>query len=324
VRRFFPLILIVIFISMNGCAFFNLSLVTPTQPLQEKVLEGEGTAKILLVNISGTISEQEKSKNLSLGEEASMVSVIKEELLKAEKDKDVKGVIFKIDSPGGTVTAADLIHYEIMQFKKRSGVKVASCIMGLGTSGGYYVAAATDEITALPTAITGSIGVIAMKFDVKNFLNRFGIYNETFKSGDKKDLLSPLRPSTPEETEIMQGVIMQLYGRFVDVVTEGRKNFLTRDQVKKLADGRIYTADQALQNKLIDKVGYLGDAISSMKSSLKLNQARIVMYIRPGTYKGSIYAGLPGPVSPVVNLININGEGLQMMPSVRFMYIWNP
>lgn len=323
-RRFFPIILIVIFISVNGCAYFNVPLVTPTQPLQEKVLEGEGTAKILLVNISGTISEQEKSKKMGLEEEASMVSIIKEELLKAEKDKDVKGVIIKIDSPGGTVTASDLIYYEIMQFKKRSGIKVASCIMGLGTSGGYYVAAATDEITAFPTAITGSIGVIAMKFDVKQFLNRFGIYNETFKSGDKKDILSPFRPSTPEETEIMQSVIMQLYGRFVDVVAEGRKNFLTKDQVKKLADGRIYTADQALQNKLIDKVGYLGDAISSMKSSLKLDQAKVVMYIRPGTYKGSIYSGLPESISPVVNLININAEGLQMMPSVRFMYMWNP
>jgi len=324
VRRFFPIILILIFVSVNGCAYFNVPLVTPTQPLQEKILEGEGTAKILLINVSGTISEQEKSKKLGLEEENSMVSVIKEELLKAERDKDVKGVIIKIDSPGGTVTASDLIYYEIMQFKKRSGIRVASCIMGLGTSGGYYVASATDEITAFPTAITGSIGVIAMKFDVKQFLNRFGIYNETFKSGDKKDILSPYRPSTPEETEIMQSVIMQLYGRFVDVVSEGRKNVLTRDQVKKLADGRIYTADQAFQNKLIDKVGYLADSINSMKSALKLDQAKVITYIRPGTYKGSIYSGLPESISPVVNLININAEGLQMMPSVRFMYVWNP
>ena len=242
-----------------------MPLVTPTQPLQEKVLEGEGTAKFLLVNVSGTHSEQEKSKKMGLEEEASMVSIIKEELLKAEKDKDVKGVIIKIDSPGHRHRfRPDLLRGHAVQ--KRSGIKVASCIMGLGTSGGYYVAAAADEMTAFPTAITGSIGVIAMKFDVKNFLNRFGIYNETFKSGDKKDILSPFRPSTPEETQIMQSVIMQLYGRFVDVVAEGRKNFLTREQVKTLADGRIYTADQALQSKLIDKVGYLGDVISSMKS----------------------------------------------------------
>ena len=196
--------------------------------------------------------------------------------------------------------------------------------MGLGTSGGYYVASATDEITALPTAITGSIGVIAMKFDVKNFLNRFGVYSETFKSGEKKDLLSPFRPSTPEETEIVQGVIMELYGRFVDVVAEGRKGILTREEIKKLGDGRIYTAGQAFQNRLIDRVGYLEDTIASMKGALKLEQAKVIIYIRPGTYKGSIYSGLPSSTSPVVNLININGEGLQMSPSVRFMYLWNP
>lgn len=323
-KRFFPLILIIVVISVNGCAYFNVPIVTPTQPLQEKVLEGEGTAKILVINVSGTITEQERSKKMGLEDDPSIVSIVKEELLKAEKDKDIKGVIVKIDSPGGTVTASDLIYYEIMQFKKRTGIRVASCIMGLGTSGGYYVAAATDEITAFPTAITGSIGVIAMKFDVKNFLNRFGIQNETFKSGDKKDLLSPFRPSTPEETEIMQSVIMQLYDRFVDVVSTGRKDLLTRDEVKRVADGRIYTADQALKLKLIDNIGYLGDSITSMKKALKLDQAKVVMYIRPGTYKGSIYSGLPASISPVVNLININGEGLQMMPSVRFMYIWNP
>ena len=323
-RKTLPLILIIFFISLNGCAFFNLQLATPTQPLEEKVLEGEGTAKLLVIDVSGTITEQEKSKKIFLEEESSMVSVIKEELLKAEKDKAVKGVIIKIDSPGGTVTASDLIYYEIMQFKKRTGARVAACIMGLGTSGGYYVASAADEITALPTAITGSIGVIAMKFDVKNLLNRFGVYNETFKSGEKKDILSPFRPSTPEETEIVQGVIMQLHGRFVDVVAEGRKGRLSRDEIMKLADGRIYTAEQALQNKLIDRVGYLGDTIASMKSALKLDQAKVIMYIRPGTYKGSIYSGLPSSASPVVNLININGEGLQMSPGMKFMYLWDP
>jgi protease-4 len=311
-------------ISLSGCAFFTVPLATPTLPLEEMVLEGDGPAKILLVNVSGTISEQARSRKMGLEEEASMVSVVKEELLKAQRDREIKGVIVKIDSPGGTVTASDLIYYEIMQYKKRTGVRVAACIMGQGTSGGYYVASAADDISALPTAITGSIGVIAMKFDVKNFLNRFGVYSETFKSGDKKDILTPFRPSTPEETEIIQGVIMQLYGRFVDVVSEGRKNVLTRDQVVKLADGRIYTADQALKNKLIDRVGYLSDAIDSMKGALKVDRARVVTYIRPGTYKGSFYSGMPESVSPVINLININADSLQLMPSVHFMYMWNP
>ena len=317
------LLIMVVLISVSGCAV-NVPLVTPTLPLQEKILEGQGPSKILLVNITGTISEEEKSKKMGLEEEVSMVALIKEELTKAEKDKEVKGVILKIDSPGGTVTASNIIYYEISQFKKKTGIRVQACIMGLGTSGGYYVASAADEISAYPTAITGSIGVIAMKFDVKQLLNKFGVYNETFKSGDKKDILSPFRPSTPEETEIMQTVINQLYKRFLYVVDMGRKGILTPEQVKKLADGRIYTAEQALEAKLIDKVGYLDDSINSMKSALSLKDPKIVMYMRPGTYKGSIYSGYPTSVSPVINLISVNGEGLSMMPNLRFMYIWNP
>ena len=317
------LLIMVVLISVSGCTI-NVPLVMPTQPLEERILEGQGPSKILLVNITGMISEEEKSKKMGLEEEVSMVSLIKEELIKAERDKDVKGVILRIDSPGGTVTASDLIYYEICQFKKRTGIRVQACIMGLGTSGGYYVSSAADEISAYPTAITGSIGVIAMKFDVKQLLNKFGVYNETFKSGDKKDILSPFRPSTPEETEIMQTVINQLYKRFLEVVNMGRRGILTPEQVKKLADGRIYTAEQALEAKLIDKVGYMDDSINSMKSALSLKDPKIIMYARPGTYKGSIYSGYPPSMSPVINLISVNGEGLSMIPNLRFMYIWNP
>ncbi len=120
-RRFLPLILIVVFISVNGCAYFNVPIVTPAQPLQEKVLEGEGTAKILLVNISGTISEQEKSKKMGLEEEASMVSIIKEELLKAEKDKDIKGVIFN-RAPISNYSLAEMTNPKVIH--DLSGVQI--------------------------------------------------------------------------------------------------------------------------------------------------------------------------------------------------------
>ncbi|MFB3926817.1 MAG: signal peptide peptidase SppA [Syntrophales bacterium] len=316
-----------IFIFLGGCAYVQVPLFTPVQPLQEKVLEGEGASKILLVEVAGVISEQEKQKKMGLTEEVSLVAQIKEELQKAEKDKLVAGVLLKIDSPGGTVTASDMIYHELMAFKKKTGKRVFACITGLGTSGGYYIASAADEIMAHPTALTGSIGVIAMKMNVHGLLEKVGVKNETFKSGSMKDLLSPFRPSSPQEVEVMQTIINQLYKRFIDVIVTGRNGALKREAVEKLADGRIYTAEQAFNNKLIDHIGYMDDAISRLKKSLKLSQARIIVYVRPGHYKGSIYSSYPASTSswPLnFSLIQIGSDGVSPLPEVKFMYLWNP
>src|SRR6185369_15611893 len=140
---------------ISGCAFVNVPLMQAPMPLEEQLHEGDGARKILQIDISGTISEQEKSGGL-LGRSApSMVSLIRESLRKAEKDDRIAGLILRINSPGGTVTASDIIHHEIAEFRKRKNVPVLACIMSAGTSGGYYVAAAADEIIAHPTAVTG-------------------------------------------------------------------------------------------------------------------------------------------------------------------------
>jgi len=309
---------------LSGCAFVNVPLYTPAQPLREKVIEGEGRTKILLIDISGFISEAEKSRGSMLAEEVPLLSRVKEELQKAEQDKAVSGLIIKINSPGGTVTASDTLYHELLAFKKRTGIRVTACIMGLGTSGAYYIASAADEIIAVPTAVTGSIGVIAMRFDVRDLMTKIGVGTETVKSGDKKDIWSPFRPSTPEETKIMQHIIDQLFNRFIDAVASGRKNVLSREEVLKLADGRIYTADQALGTKLIDRVGYLDDAVATTKNFLKVSEASVIVYHRPGAYRGTIYGGTPVPGPQVINLININGDSLSLLPEVKFLYLWQP
>jgi len=308
----------------TGCAFIKVPLITPMQPLQEQVLEGEGQVKILLLDISGTISEKRESKGLGLSRKYSLVAQIKEELQKAQGDRAIVGVIVKINSPGGTVTATDTIYHELMQFKKRTGVRTIACMTGLATSGGYYIASAADEIMAHPTAITGGIGVIAMKLNVDKFLSKIGIEEETIKSGDKKDIWSPLRPSTPEEKEIIQTIINTLHKRFVNVALAGRKSLLRREEIEKLADGRIFTADQALEVKLIDRVGYLDDAVEEMKESLGIAEAKLITYYRPGGYKATIYSGSPVAPHREINLIAINGDGLAPLSGVQFMYLWRP
>jgi protease-4 len=309
---------------VTGCAIVTIPLFPSEKGLQEQVLEGEGTAKILLVDISAVISEKEKSRGLGLVTEDSLVARIKEELQKAEKDEYVKGMVVKINSPGGTVTATDTIYHELMEFKRRTGTRIFACVTGLAVSGGYYVASAADEIIAHPTSVTGNIGVIALKFNVDQLLSKVGIQEETVKSADKKDIWSPFRPSTPEEKEIIQSVIDTFHDRFVGVVHAGRKALLSKEEVDKLADGRIFTAEQALAAKLVDKIGYLDDAVKELKGSLNLTQAKVITYLRPGSYKGTIYSGLPQRSDTDINLIAVNGDFLSLIPEVQFMYLWRP
>jgi len=312
-------VLVLLVSALGGCAFVNVPLMPPPMPLEEQVLEGDGTRKILLMDISGTISEQEKSGGLLGRDTPSMVSLVRESLRKAETDDRIAGLILRINSPGGTVTASDIIHHEIVGFKKRTGIPVLACIMGIGASGGYYVAAAADEITAHPTAVTGSIGVILVKFNVEGLMGKIGVEEQTVKSGDKKDIMSPFRKATPEEVRLGQEIIDQFHGRFLDIIMARPGNRLSRDDLRKLADGRIYTAAQALDGKLVDRIGYLDDVIAAIRQKSGDDRARVVSYYRPGTYKGSIYADA-GEKGGVLEMFG----GLDTVSAGGFMYLWRP
>ncbi|HEX8960168.1 MAG TPA: signal peptide peptidase SppA [Geobacteraceae bacterium] len=306
---------------LGGCSV-NVPLLSPPKPLEEKVVEGEGTKKILLLDVTGTISEREKSGGMLSRGSSSMVDLTREALKKAEEDDDLAGVIVRINSPGGTVTASDIIRHDLLAFKERKKVPVVACIVSIGCSGAYYIATAADRIVAHPTAITGSIGVLLLKFNVEGLLEKVGVKEQTVKSGDKKDILSPFRAATPEEQRLVQAIIDQLYERFLDVVAARPHNTLSREELRPLADGRIYTAPQALAAKLIDKTEYLDDAIADMKKELGVEKARVVIYYRPGSYKGSIYAETPGESSSFAGLAGIAGGDL--LPESQFMYLWEP
>jgi protease-4 len=321
-KKFLPLILLIMFI--GGCAFVNVSLIPPRSPLQEVVVEGKGTPKILLLDVSGFISVRERSSGLGMQKEPSMVDQLKEALQKAEEDSDIAGVIVKINSPGGTVSATDIIYHELTRFREKKGIPVYACIMGIGASGGYYIASAADRIVIHPTAVTGSIGVIAMKFNVEGLLRKVGVEEETYKSGDKKDILSPFRPTTPEERKILQTIIDALHERFVSAVYAQRKGVMNRKDLELLADGRIFTADQAFKAKLTDGIGYLNDVIASMKEALEIKDARIISYYRAGEFKGTIYSGYPDNPSPFLNFVGLNTNGFTPFSGVEFLYLWYP
>lgn len=307
---------------VSGCVHVDVPLLQPPSELRERTIEGEGRAKLLLMDITGFISEKGRSGGLK--ERPSMVAEVKEALQKAEKDEDVAGVILRINSPGGTVAASDLISHELLAFKARKKIPVYACITGIGASGGYYIAAAADEISAHPTAITGSIGVLVMRFNVEGLMTKIGVREKTVKSGAMKDFLSPFRPATPEEEKVIQNIITSLYQRFIAVVLARPGTPLSRAELEKLADGRIFTAEEAAAARLIDRVEYLDETIDAMKKKLNLKEAKVVAYYRPGSYRGTIYSGAPAETPQVFNLININADGLELMSNTEFLYLWEP
>jgi len=323
----YALLLVISLLLFSGCTGLNVSLLPPLKPLEEQVLEGKGRSKILLLDLDGAISFEEETDELELTRMPSKVAFFREALRKAEEDSDIVGMIVRINSPGGTVTASDTIYHEIMGFRQKTKIPVNAYIMELGTSGGYYVASASDRIIASPTAITGSIGVIAMRFNMEGLFSKIGVSEETYKSGPKKDFWSPFRPSTAEEQKMLQDMIDKLYARFVGVVYANRQKVLTEQEVKTLADGRILTAGEAFETRLIDQVCYLDEAIDSMKKALNMEQARVITYLRPKTFKSNIYSQNPemplrGP--QVINLISIRGEELSLFKGMQFMYLWKP
>jgi protease-4 len=318
------LLLILLLPVLPACTLMNVSFIPETKPLEEKLLEGKGKPKILLVDLDGTISFKDEAGYMGLKTKPSKVAFFREAFRKAETDPDIGGVIVRINSPGGTVAASDAIYHEITNFRQKKKVPVYAYITELGASGGYYVASASDRIIASPAAITGSIGVIAMKINIEGLLSKIGVSDETYKSGPKKDFWSPFHPSTPEEKKMLQDIIDRLYSRFVEVVYASRKKLLTEKEVRTLADGRVVAAGEALESGLIDQVAYLDETIAEMEKALNIGQARVVTYARPGTFKSNIYSEMPAPGPQVINLISISGDALSLFPGVQFMYLWNP
>ncbi len=325
IRKFLTCHILLSIILLQGCISVNVSLIPSPAPLKEHVIEGEGKPKILLIDISGFISQKGRGGSLlDLEKKPSTVVHVREALKEAGKDNDIAGVIFKINSPGGTVSASDIIYHELLAFKEKNKIPVYACITGTGTSGAYYIAAAADTIISHPTAITGSIGVIALKFNIESLMNKIGVDNETIMSGDKKDILSPFRPITPEERELMQGIIDHLYGRFVDSIFSQRKDMLTKEEIIKLGDGRLYTADQALELKLIDHIEYLDDSINRMKQELNIKDASVITYNHSGNYNGTIYSSYYPDNTSILGLLGGTPKGFSPLSGVEFLYLWRP
>lgn len=316
--RVFRFLALALFLS--ACSVISIDFTPRIQPLREQAVEGTGAGKVLLMDLSGVISEEPL---FALGGQAPRVSLlarVREELKKAEDDDRIQALVVRINSPGGTATASDILYRELSAFKARKKIPVVAAIMDVGASGGYYVALAADTIVAHPTTVTGSIGVVMLTLNAEGLLQKVGVAPLAIKSGAKKDMGSPFRGLSDEERQIFQGVIDDLYGRFVTLIAKERR--IPEDKVRAFADGRIYTAQQAKELGLVDRVGYLEEAVETAKQAARLPEARVVMYHRPRDYRSNIYSGTPVPEPLQPSLLQLSS--LLIGPGPRFLYLWWP
>ncbi|MFH0963422.1 MAG: signal peptide peptidase SppA [Planctomycetota bacterium] len=259
----------------------NLAYLTegmgPGPVLNEAYIEGKRVDpdRIAVIDLSGPIFEYG-------GTYHGPVEVLSEAFRKAAADDRVRTLILEVNSPGGGVTASDELVRKMEEFQ-RGGRKVVVLMKDIAASGGYYVSAGADSIIAQPTTVTGSIGVIIASFNYKGLADWAGVKQVTFKSGAVKDILSPMRDVTEEETKLIQEIVEAMFRRFKEVVMRGRKGKMTEADFEQVADGRILTAEQAKELHLIDGIGYLGDAIAEAKRLAGAPQASVVRYWRkPG------------------------------------------
>ncbi|MFC1652273.1 signal peptide peptidase SppA [Planctomycetota bacterium] len=273
----------------------------------EKLVQaGSGSDKIVVIALEGVI-DSAQSERFAM------------QLRAVRKDRDVRGLIVRVNSPGGGVSASDEIYHQIRTFREEEGLPVVAFMQSIAASGGYYASVACDKIVAQPTTITGSIGVIMAHLVLEELLKeKLGILPVVIKSGPKKDWPSSFKTPTKEQLDYLSDkLVMPAYNRFVDVVADGRQEVLTRPDVVRLADGAIYNATEAHAEKLIDNIGYMRDAIDLVESLAGIMDAEVVEY-------REIFSFFDLLATQSRSAFKIDRNALQKWATPELMYLWRP
>lgn len=315
---FLPILLLLV---INGCAAPRISLLAgDSVPLTEYTLEGTQKPKVVVIPVRGKIDDDPKMGLLQ--EKPSMLQEFVAQLRKAEQDDQVGAVLLKIDSPGGSVTASDLLYHEIAAYKKRTGNKVVAVLMNVAASGGYYMALPADHIIAHPTTITGSVGVIFLQPKVTGLMEKIGVGVDVSKSGKNKDMGSPFRKTTADERVMFQELTDRLAKRFLDLVKQHRK--LDQNALAEVATARVYLADEALERKLVDQIGYLNDAVEKARALAGLPpDSKVVVYRRTEYPNDTVYnTRTSREGSQRVSLVDLDLPASMSDLQAGFYYLW--
>lgn len=241
---------------------------------EEIIDQGTSLEKIAVLKLNGVIQEDSGSSVWSAGTYSHQRFL--DLLDHVAEDEAVKAVILDVNTPGGGVVESAEIHEKVRNIQQTYEKPVYVSMGNTAASGGYYISASADKIVANPATLTGSIGVIMQALNYAELADNIGIDFNTIKSGEYKDIMSASREMTDEERTILQTMIDELYGEFVQVIVDGRG--MSESVVRELGDGRVYTGKQAKENGLVDDLGTLDDTIAMMKEEQDLSDANVIEY----------------------------------------------
>ncbi|MFS0780564.1 signal peptide peptidase SppA [Bacillus sp. 1P06AnD] len=287
--------------------------------LDETIIEdGDATQKIAVLDVEGVIQDSGDASSVFSSSSYNHRSFLKQ-LDKVKDDPDIAGAVIRVNSPGGGVVESAEVYDKIQQVKKETKKPIYVSMGATAASGGYYISAPADKIYASPETMTGSLGVIMQGYNYEKLAKKLGIETVTIKSGPYKDIMSPTREMTKEEKEILQGMLNSSYDQFVKIIADGRG--MTEEQVRKIADGRIYSGRQAKEIGLIDDFGYLDDVTAAMKKKIKHNDAMIVRYSE-STGFGSLFSMASQKLLGEKMALSKMMDSVSNTTSPRLMYLY--
>jgi protease IV len=287
-----------------------------TVPRQDSCNGGPAVA---VIAVDGILLDMDMVGPSSSGENP--VSLFREQLDEAAADPCTRAVVVRINSYGGGVGASDIMRHELELFKARTNLPVVACITDTGAGGAYYLATEADQIVAMPTSIIGGVGVILNLYNLDGLMAAKEVKEATVKSGENIDIGSPLRPSTDNQRNWLQGEADWFHARFKEIITKARPAM--NPEQPEIYDGRIFTGAQAVQLHMIDSLGYLPDAIRTAGGMAGLCDPRAVMYRRCNDRARSIYSVTPNmPLQGQLMQMNLPGLDRATLPT--FLYLWQP
>jgi len=318
---------------MNGCMTAKTYTYTPkdnTAPRMGVVALPPQTPycngyKIALIDVDGLLFNRNYTGIDSMGENP--VGLFREKLEAATRDPNIRAVVLRINSPGGGVTASDIMRRDLVQFKRITGLPVIACLMDVGAGGGYYLATAADHIVALPTSVTGGIGCVFNVYSLTSAMQEQGVFPAVVRSGERIDMGSPVSQTdervevVEQSAEMLEKMAQEFHNRFREVVERSRPHLHMKEEDW---DGRVFTATQAREKGLIDDIAYLDDAIAMAQNVSGTGPgARTVMFRRCNDRAYSQYEITPNiPATSSGMPLSIPGLDRARMP--MFLYLWQP
>lgn len=279
------------------------------------------SARIALVDVDGLLVNANQTGLYSQGENPA--ALFREKLDRCASDASVVAVVLRINSPGGSVTATDLMVQDLAHFRRKTGKPIVACLMDVGCGGGYALAAVANQIVAHPGSIIGGLGVVLNLYNLQDCMATFNVIGQPIKAGELVDMGSPVKGLSPEARKLLQGMADEYHEHLRELVRQHRPNLSAAADVA--FDGRIMTARQALQLGLIDRIGNL-DAAIDLTRRLTPHAGplpKLAMLRRPGDPARSPYAITPNtPLQGTLMPLSVPGIDRTKLPT--FLYAWLP